>query len=186
MTVAQAAHTVAQTKDDPTHGEGPELLGLGAEGWVYVGITIFLLLAIFIAKAPKRIAEILDQRIADTRRQLDEAKAIRAEAEALLAQAKARNAASAGDAAAIVAHAEAEAKQMLAKAESDSAELVSRRQKMAEDKIAAAERTAIAEVRARAADAAARAAATIIADKHDAAADKPLVDRTIAGLGRLN
>jgi len=186
MTVAQAAHTVALTKDDPAHGEGPELLGLGAEGWVYVGITIFLLLAIFIAKAPKRIAEILDQRIADTRRQLDEAKAIRVEAEALLAQAKARNAASAGDAAAIVAHAEAEAKLMLAKAESDSAELVSRRQKMAEDKIAAAERAAIAEVRARAADAAARAAATIIAEKHDAAADKPLVDRTIAGLGRLN
>ena len=181
-----AQHTVALTKEDPTHGEGPALLGLGAEGWVYVGITIFLLLAIFVAKAPKRIAEILDQRIADTRRQLDEAKAIRAEAEALLAQAKARNAASAGDAAAIVAHAEAEAKLMLAKAESDSAELVSRRQKMAEDKIAAAERAAIAEVRAKAADAAARAAATIIAGKHDAAADKPLVDRTIAGLGRLN
>ncbi|MEO6217840.1 MAG: hypothetical protein ABIO86_17565 [Sphingomonas sp.] len=181
-----AQHTVALTKEDPTHGEGPTLLGLGAEGWVYVGITIFLLLAIFVAKAPKRIAEILDQRIADTRRQLDEAKAIRAEAEALLTQAKARNAASAGDAAAIIAHAEAEAKQMLAKAESDSSDLVSRRQKMAEDKIAAAERTAIAEVRAKAADAAARAAATIIADKHDATADKPLIDRTIAGLGRLN
>jgi F-type H+-transporting ATPase subunit b len=187
MTVAETTqHTVALTKDDPTNGEGPTLLGLGAEGWVYVGITIFLLLAIFVAKAPKRITDILDQRIADTRRQLDEAKAIRAEAEALLTQAKARNAASAGDAAAIITHAEAEAKLMLAKAESDTAELISRRQKMAEDKIAAAERGAIAEVRATAADAAARAAAAIIADKHDAKADKPLVDRTISGLGHLN
>ncbi|MEO8375697.1 MAG: hypothetical protein ABI471_10765, partial [Sphingomonas bacterium] len=137
-------------------------------------------------KVPAMIAGMLDARIATIRSQLDEASRLRAEAEALLTQAKARNAASAGDAAAIIAHAEAEAKQMLAKAESDSTELVSRRQKMAEDKIAAAERTAIAEVRAKAADAAARAAAAIIADKHDATADKPLIDRTIAGLGRLN
>ena len=57
---------------------------------------------------------------------------------------------------------------------------------MAEDKIAAAERAAIAEVRARAADAAAAAAGAIIAEKHGAEADKQLVDQTIAGLGRLN
>lgn len=179
-------NTVALTEADGTHGEGPTLLGFGAEGWVYWGLTIFLLLAIFVGKAPKRIADTLDQRIADTRRQLDEATAIRAEAEALLAQAKARDAASAGDAAAIVAHAQAEASAMLAKAEADSAELIARRQVMAEDKIAAAGRSAVAEVRARAADAATRAAAAIIAERHGADADKPLVDRTIAGLGRLN
>jgi F-type H+-transporting ATPase subunit b len=54
---------------------------------------------------------------------------------------------------------------------------------MAEDKIAAAERAAIAEVRARAADAAANAAAKLIAQGHDAKADKALVDRTISTLG---
>ena len=166
--------------------EGPTLLGLGAEGWVYVGLTIFLLLAIFYAKAPQKIAEALDARIANTRRQLDEAKAIRAEAEALLADAKQRSAASAGDAAAIVAHAEAEAKAMLAKAESDATDLMARRAKMAEDKIGAAERAAIAEVRQRAADAATMAATAIIAQGHDAAADQPLIDRTIAGLARIN
>jgi F-type H+-transporting ATPase subunit b len=57
---------------------------------------------------------------------------------------------------------------------------------MAEDKIAAAERAAIAEVRARAADAAARAAGLLIAEHHDAAADRTMIDRTIAGLGRPN
>jgi F-type H+-transporting ATPase subunit b len=41
-------------------------------------------------------------------------------------------------------------------------------------------------VRARAADVAARAAASIIADTHGAAADAKLVDKTIAGLSRLN
>lgn len=181
-----AQNTVALTQADGTHREGPTLLGLGAEGWVYVGLTIFLLLAIFVAKAPKRVTDVLDGRIAETKRQLDEAKAIRAEAEAQLAEAKARNAASVGDAAAIVAHAEAEAAAMLVKAEADLTDLIARRQTMAEDKIAAAERGAIAEVRALAADAATRAAATILAERHGAEADKALVDRTIAGLGRLN
>ena len=170
----------------PVHEAEPTLLGLGAEGWVYVGLTLFILLAIFVGKAPKRIADALDARIAETRRQLDEAKAIRVEAEKLLADARAKHAASANDAKAIVDHAEAEAKALLVKAEADAADLVARRGKMAEDKIAAAERAAIAEVRARAADVAAKAAGTIIAETHGAAADKALVDKTIAGLSRLN
>lgn len=165
---------------------GPTLLGLSAEGWVYVGLTIFILLAIFVAKAPQRITQALDARIADTRRQLDEAARLRAEAEALLADAKARSDASAGDAAAIIAQAEAEAQAMLAKAESDANDLVARRTKMAEDKIAAAERGAIAEVRAVAARAAATAAGAIIAGQHGADADRALVDRTISGLSRPN
>lgn len=166
--------------------EGPTLLGLGAEGWVYVGLTIFLLLAVVVGKAPQKITQALDGRIAETRRQLDEAKAIRAEAEALLAQAKARTEASAGDAAAIVAQAEADAKSMLAKAETDAAELIARRTRMAEDKIAAAERGALADVRATMAQAAAKAAASLIADRHGADADRGLIDRAIAGLGRPN
>ncbi|MGL4312949.1 MAG: hypothetical protein ACRCSO_03070 [Sphingomonas sp.] len=168
------------------HAEGPTLFGFDAEGWVYIGLTIFILLAIFFGKAPQKITETLDARIAETKRQLDEAAKLRAEAEALLAEAKARNEASAGDAAAIVANAEEEAKALIAKAETDAADLAQRRAKMAEDKIAAAERAAIAEVRATAAAAAARAAATIIAERHDAAADRPLVDRAIAGLARVN
>lgn len=154
---------------------------------MFVALSMLVVIGIILwAKVPKMIAGMLDARIATIKIQLDEASKLRAEAEAALAQAKARNAASAGDAAAIVAHAEAEAKAMLAKAEADAAELVKRRQQMAEDKIAAAERTAIAEVRAIAADAATRAAAAILAEKHGADADRALVDRTIAGLGRLN
>ena len=178
-----AENTVALTE---TEHHQPTLLGLEAEGWVYVGLTIFLLLAIFVGKAPKRIAEALDLRIAETRRQLDEAKAIRAEAEALLAKAKAQHAASAGDAQAILAHAEQEAGDIISEAEKNATELTARRAKMAEDKIAAAERSAIAEVRARAAEAATSAAARLIAERHDANADKALVDSTIAGLNRVH
>ncbi|MES2449751.1 MAG: hypothetical protein V4610_04215 [Pseudomonadota bacterium] len=167
------------------HHEPTALGFITAPGFVALSMLVVIAIIVW-KKVPAMIAGMLDARIATIRTQLEEASRLRAEAEAQLAEAKKRNAASAGDAAAIIAHAEAEAKQMIAKAESDSADLVTRRRKMAEDKIAAAERAAIAEVRATAADAATRAAAAIIAERHDAKADKPLVDQTIAGLGRLN
>jgi F-type H+-transporting ATPase subunit b len=53
---------------------------------------------------------------------------------------------------------------------------------MARDKIGAAERQAVAELRARAADASAAAAATLIADRHDAAADAAMADEVIAAI----
>jgi len=50
---------------------------------------------------------------------------------------------------------------------------------MAEDKIAAEERSAVEQLRSAAADAAARAAAKIIAERHDAKTDAKLVDQAI-------
>ena len=179
-----AATNVAHTGVAEFHHE-PAFLGVTAPGFVALSMLVVIGIMIW-QKVPGMIAGALDSRIATIRKQLDEATALRAEAEAQLAEAKARNAASAGDAQAIVAHAEAEAAGLLAKAEADLAELIARRQTMAEDKIAAAERGAIAEVRALAADAAVRAATTILAERHGADADKALIDRTIQGLGRLN
>ncbi len=166
--------------------EGETVLGLNAEGWVYVSLTIFLIAMIWFGRAHHRLRDALDAKIADTRRQLDEATAVRTEAEALLARAQARDAASAGDAAAIVEQAEHEAAAMLVKAEADATDLIARRGRMAEDKIAAAERGAVNDVRAMAAEAAAAAARTLIAERHGASADRVLVDRSIVGLGRPN
>ncbi|QQV78113.1 hypothetical protein H5J25_05160 [Sphingomonas aliaeris] len=184
MAEGHPIEAVAQTGVVEMHHE-PAAFGISAPGYVALSMLVVIALILW-KKVPAMIGRMLDAKIATIRHDLDEAAKLRAEAETQLAEAKTRNAASAGDAAAIVAHAEAEAKAMLAKAEADAAELVARRGKMAEDKISAAERLAIAEVRAHAADAAAKAAASIIAEKHDAAADKAVVDRTIAGLGRLN
>jgi F-type H+-transporting ATPase subunit b len=153
----------------------------------FVALSMLVVIAIILWKrVPAMIGKMLDAKNAAIRTQLDEATALRTEAEAELAEAKKRNASSAKDAAAIVAHAEAEAAAMIAKAEADAADLVKRRARMAEDKIGAAERAAIAEVRAKAADVAVQAAAALIADTHNAAADKPLVDKAIAGLARVN
>lgn len=184
MAESSTVNTVAHTGVAELHHE-PSVFGITAPGFVALSMLVVIGLMIW-KKVPKMIAGALDSRIATIRTQLDEASQLRAEAEAQLAEARARNAASAGDAAAIVAHAQAEAAAMLAKAEAGLADLIARRQTMAEDKIAAAERGAIAEVRALAADAATRAAASILAERHGGDADKALVDRTIAGLGRLN
>lgn len=185
--MAEASHPaelVAETGVAEVH-HTPTALGISAPGFVALSMLVVIGIILW-KKVPAMVGRMLDAKIATIRHDLDEAAKLRAEAEAQLIEAKARNAASAGDAAAIVAHAEAKAKAMLAKAEIDAAELVARRGKMAEDKISAAERLAIAEVRAHAADAAAKAAAAIIAEKHDAGADRAVVDRTIAGLARLN
>ena len=178
------ATTLATTGTTELHHE-PSAFGLTPPAWVALSMLVVIGIMVW-QKVPALIARALDGKIAAIRQQLDEAASLRAEAEALLAVAKKRDASSAADAKAIVEHAEQEAKAMLAKAKTDSAELVARRGKMAEDKIGAAERAAVAEVRARAADAATRAAASIIADTHGANADKPLVDRAIAGLSRFN
>ena len=185
--MAEGLHPVALATTRGVIGlhREPSAAGITAAG--FVAISMLVVIGIILWKrVPTMIAGMLDARIATIRGQLEEATRLRAEAERLLAEAQARDKASAGDAAAIVAHAEAEAKAMLAKAESDATDLLARRGKMAEDKIGAAERQAIADVRGRAADAAVHAAATIIAQRHGADADKALVDQAITGLGRIN
>lgn len=163
----------------------PTLLGLPGYAWVSLAMVVFIAILLW-KKVPGVIAGALDRQIADIRRQLDEAKALRAEAEGLR-DSYARRIADAETAAGeMLSHAQGEADALIAKARIDADELVRRRAGMAQDKIAAAERVALAQVRAHAAEAAARAATALIAGKHDATADRALVDRTIAGLSRVN
>jgi len=151
----------------------------------FVALSMIVVIALMIwKKVPAAIGASLDKKIASIKAQLDEASKLRAEAEALKAEYQAKASAADKDAASIVEHAHAEAAAIVAKAKDDAETLVARRQKMAEDKIAAAERNAIAELRTKAANAAAAAAAVLIADRHGADADKGLVDKTIAGLGQ--
>jgi F-type H+-transporting ATPase subunit b len=163
------------------HAE-PTLLGLGAEGWVYVGVTIFFLLAIFVAKAPQKIVAALDAQIAQKRADLDEAARIRAEAQTLLEQAKAQQAQSAADAEAMLAAARTEAANLIAQAEIDTAALIERRGAMAETKIGAAERAAVEGLRRETAGVAVDAARRLVTQSHDEAVDRKLADEIIAGI----
>jgi F-type H+-transporting ATPase subunit b len=163
----------------------PHALGLDGTGWVALAMAVFIVI-LLVRKVPSLIGKMLDKRIAEIANRLEEAKRLRAEAEALRDEYARKIASAEADMAAMVAHAEEEAKALIVKADADAKELVARRSKMAEDKIAAAERSAVNEIRAKAADAATKAAATLLAARLDAAADKSLVDQTIAELPRLN
>lgn len=172
--------------DDPSeHHADPTALGLDATAWVSIAMLVVIAIMLW-KKVPAVIGGALDKKIAGIRAQLDEASKLRAEAEALKAEYEAKAAAAEGEANTMRARAHAEADAIVAQARTDAEALVERRTRMAEDKIAAAERTAIADIRATAAKAAAAAAASLIAERHDAAADKAMTDRAIAGLGRLN
>ncbi len=160
-------------------------LGFNTTGWVGIAALV-VLIGMLVVKVPAKIAAMLDKQIAGVRTQLDEAKALRADAERLRAEYEAKAKAAEADAATMRAHAQQEANQIIAKAKRDAEDLMARRTKRAEDKIAAAERNAIAEVRALAAETAAKAAAVLIAEHHDAGADKAMIDRSISGLNRLN
>ena len=179
---SQAAQTLQAVTVAPTEVEHEATaFGLAAPGWVALSMVVVIFFMIW-KKVPQIIGRGLDSKIATIRKQLDEAAALRAEAEKLRADLQAKAAVAHKDAEAILAHAKIEAENIVEQARVDADDLIARRGKMAEDKIAAAERAAIAEVRAKAASAAAGAAADLIARRHDATADKALVNRTIAGL----
>lgn len=163
------------------HKVDPKALGFDAT--MLVGLAMAVVLALLLwKKVPAAIGKALDGKIAAIRAQLDEARSLRAEAEQIKADYEARAAASEGEAAAMLQRARHEAEAIRAKAETDAAAIVERRTRMAEDKIAAEERAALSALRATAAEAAARAAIKIIAERHDAAGDKVLVDQAIAGI----
>jgi F-type H+-transporting ATPase subunit b len=179
------ALTTAAAEGAGPHAD-PALFGV-LNGTVWVSIAMLVFLGIVLWKGGVRaVTGMLDRQIADIRKQLDDAKQLRAEAETLRDEYARKIADAERSAAEMTAHAEHEAEAIVAQARTDAAELVQRRGKMAEDKIAAAERAALAEVRASAATAAAQAAGALLAERHGADADRALVDRTIAGLGRLN
>ncbi len=162
------------------HAE-PSALGMSPTAWVALSMLVLIAIAVW-AKVPAMLTGMLDGGIADIRKQLDEAKALRAEAEALRKEYADKIANAEKDAAAMKAAADAEAKQILARAKNDAEALIVRRGKSAEDKIASAELAVVTELRAMAADAAATAARGLIASGHNASADKKLVDQAIGSL----
>jgi F-type H+-transporting ATPase subunit b len=161
----------------------PTFLGINPGGWVSLAIlTVFVIL--IWKKVPGAVGRALDSKIALIRDQLAEAEALRKEAEALKAEYEAKAAAIDKDREALLERAHHEAQEIVEKAKKDSEALIERRTRMAEDKIAAEERTAVEQLRATAAEAAAKAAARIIADRHDASTDAKLIDQAIKEIAK--
>lgn len=162
-----------------------EFLG-EAEFWVAVGLFIFLGVVIW-RGVPGVLGKMLDDRSAAIARELEEAKALRQEAETLLASYRAKTKDVESETAAILATAKAEAEQLQIEARAAADALIKRRTKMAEDKIAQAEASALAEVKATAAQAAITAAGKLLGDRITGDKATALADAAIRDLrSRLN
>ena len=180
------ATDAAQTVTESGHGGAvthvePELFGLAPYQIVALAMTVLIVIMLW-KRVPGAVTRGIDNKIAAIKQQLDEAKALRAEAEQLRAEYAAKIAGAEKDAEAMLANARIEAEDILAKAEADGKAMVTRRERMAEDKIAAAEREAVESVRNRAVTAATAASRKLIAEKHGEDADRALADKVIASL----
>lgn len=175
------AHTTAST-EVPGHEAEPSVFGLNPGGWVALAMLAVFAILIW-QKVPRAIGKALDDKIKLIRDQLAEAEDLRKEAEALKAEYEKKAKSVDKDRKSLLERAKHEADEIVAKAKADAEALIERRSRMAQDKIAAEERAAVDQLRAAAADAASRAAAKLIAERHDAATDAKLVDQAIGEIG---
>ena len=172
-------HTGTQV---PAHEAEPTAFGFLTAPMAIALAIIFVLAIMVWKKVPGAIAGALDSKIALIRDQLAEAESLRKEAEALKAEYEAKASSADKDRAALLERARHEADEIVAKAKTDAESLIERRTRMAEDKIAAEERAAVEQLRAAAVEAAAKAAARLIEERHDAGSDAKIVDKAIKDL----
>jgi F-type H+-transporting ATPase subunit b len=161
-----------------------ELL-LDAHFWVGAAFVVFL--SILVAAGVHKFAwKALGEAGAKVQAQLDEAAALRQEAQDLLAQVKTQKEAADKQAAEMLANAQDEAKRMQVEAQARLKEQIERRGVMAERRIAQAEAQAAAEVKAAATDLAAAMAEQVLAARLSSAKADPLVDQALVQLaGKL-
>ena len=150
------------------------------EFWVLVAVVIFVI-AVW-KPAGRALSGMLDSRAERIAAELAEARRLRDEAEALLAEYQKKQREAQGDAQAIVAHAKEEAELVAAQAQHDLQQALERRTRLAEERIAQAEAKAVDEIRAAAVDVAIAAAREVIAGELDDNRRAALVDAAITAL----
>ena len=154
-----------------------------AEFWVAVSFFVFLGILLYY-RVPKLIAKALDDRADAIRKELDDARRLRQDAEDLLADYQSKHRNVAGEADAIVEQARRDAEAFAQETRAALQGLLERRTKAAQEKIGRAEAQAMDEVRAKAVDMALAATEKILREKVDGTA---LLDESIRDLkARLN
>ena len=157
-----------------------------AEFWVGLSFFVFIGLLVW-KKVPGLIGGRLDERAQAIRRELDEARRLREEAQELLADYQRKQRQADEDAKAIVDQARREAEFLASETRRSLAETLERRSRIAEEKIARAEQQAVSEVQAAAVDAAIATAEAIVKAKTPGDVGARLVDQSIRDLrGKLN
>jgi F-type H+-transporting ATPase subunit b len=157
-----------------------------AEFWVAVGFVLVIALLLW-KGVPGIVGKMLDQRAAVIAAELEEARRLRVEAAALLADFQKRAAGAEAEARSIVEAAQAEAAQFQKDARAALEAQIERRAASAQDKIAQAEAHALNEIRGLAADAAVNAAQKLITARLDEKRASGMIADSIKSLGdKLN
>ncbi len=124
----------------------------------------------------------LDKRAEEIRKELEEAEALRVEAQKMLADHKRKQRDSEKEAEDMLAHAKAESQRMREKAQQDLEADLKRREQVALDKIAQAEANALKEIRSQAVELAVAATAKLLRENLDKATADDLVQSAIDDL----
>jgi F-type H+-transporting ATPase subunit b len=137
---------------------------MDATFWALVALVIFIGIIVYM-KVPAMVTKSLDERADKIRNELEEARRLREEAQALLADYQKKRKEAEEEASEIVDAAKREAELITTEAREKTKEYVERRTVMAEQKIAQAEADAIDQVRGSAVELAVEAAARVLGEK---------------------
>lgn len=143
---------------------------------LFIGVLVYL-------NVPSLLAKQLDKRAEGIKAELDEARAIREEAQTLLASFERKLKEVQVQAERIIAHAKMEAAEAADKAKEELQATIVRRIKAAEEQIASAEANAVKEVRDRAVTVAVDVAKEVVARQITAAQGNKLIDEAISTVG---
>ncbi len=153
----------------------------------WVGLAFVLVVGYLARPIARSVSASLDGRADKIRTQIEDARKLREEAQALLAEYQRKQRDALSEAESIVAQAKEEANRMKVQAEKDLEHSIARRQSQALERIAQSEAQAIASVRNTAVDVAVAAAEKLITDQMNGDRQAALVDQSIKDLpGRLN
>ena len=139
---------------------------------LFIGVLVYL-------KVPGLVVGMLDKRADQIEAELEEARALREEAQTVLASYQRKQDEVKEQADKIVAQAKSEAAQAAEQAKADLAASIERRLKAAEDQIASAEASVLRDVKDRAAQIAVSAASDVIAKTLTAAKSRNLINDAI-------
>jgi F-type H+-transporting ATPase subunit b len=158
-----------------------------ADPTFWVGLAFLLVITLTFGKVKRAMNSSLDARAAKIRTQIEEARKLREDAQALLAEYQRKQREAMAEAEKIISAAKAEAARMKVQAEADLDAALVRRREQALERIAQSEAAAIAQVRNTAVDAALAAAEALITKNMDNAKRDALTDKAIGELaGKLH
>lgn len=174
------ATILALTAASPAFAASGPFFSLKNTDFIVLLAFILFILVLIKFKVPSMLGGMLDKRAEGIQSELDEARALREEAQTLLASYERKQKEVQEQADRIVEHAKAEAANAAELAKEDLKASIARRLAAAGDQIASAEAAAVKEVRDQAITVAVSAANEVIAKQMTAAQGNKLIDEAIA------